>query len=362
MDNPHEDYSYHEFPIFSDSKIVGDCNLDNNVYELQNMLGFLGNKIKIKESILVRIKAPITRNTYPDIRDHSKNNYTNYHEGTIVDEIAAVLSLYLGLRTWAGQETRVFKGKDDRFGNVRTNTKDTDHFLVKNGEHHLFHLNVEGNINGIFFEGIKTLTPKKASAFVKSCRSYQKALWYASIDKNTSWVLLVSAVEILAKEHFTSKKITAINTLKTVKPDWLLKLKETNNNELVEYMADELKYLLNSTSSFVRFLSKFLPPPPKNRPANIHQIDWTQESLCDAFKVIYEHRSRFLHAATPFPYPMCETSFSTDEKYEKPAGLSTSYAGGVWKKDILPMHLHIFEYIVRNTVKKWFEDEAKAFT
>jgi hypothetical protein len=87
------------------------------------------------------------------------------------------------------------------------------------------------------------------------------------------------------------------------------------------------------------------------------QVEWTEVSLYKAFHKIYEHRSKALHTGKPFPYPMCSLPFKFSEKLEeRPIGQVRQAQGHVWGADDLPMHLYIFEYIVREALIDWWRE------
>ena len=41
---------------------------------------------------------------------------------------------------------------------------------------------------------------------------------------------------------------------------------------------------------------------------------------------------------------------------EKPLGLAVGFGGSVWQADELPMLLHVFEYITRESLLRWMHD------
>ena len=75
-----------------------------------------------------------------------------------------------------------------------------------------------------------------------------------------------------------------------------------------------------------------------------------------ALDQIYGYRSLALHAGVPFPAPMCFPPLSVGQTPpERPLGLATASLGGVWKYEDMPMHLHVFAYIVHGALTKWWE-------
>jgi hypothetical protein len=99
---------------------------------------------------------------------------------------------------------------------------------------------------------------------------------------------------------------------------------------------------------------EFLPDPPKTRPLEYAQINWSRTQLKTALGKIYGYRSDALHGGIPFPDPMCTGEANHgDCMAEKPIGLAVSTLGGVWRAEDIPMLLHVFEYITRSVLTKW---------
>ncbi len=100
-----------------------------------------------------------------------------------------------------------------------------------------------------------------------------------------------------------------------------------------------------------------LPEAPPKRPAEWAQVKWAPSQMKVALRSIYDWRSKALHRGIPFPAPMCEPPLNFaewDAPSEKPHGLAMSYNGGSWLAKDVPMHLHIFAYIVQGAVNKWW--------
>jgi hypothetical protein len=95
------------------------------------------------------------------------------------------------------------------------------------------------------------------------------------------------------------------------------------------------------------------------RPPVKGQIAWDAPNLKRIFSKIYEYRSSALHGGTPFPLPMCLPALKPhgwDAPYEKPSGLAISSKGGTWRAEDVPILLHVFHYIVRGALLKWWQD------
>lgn len=355
-DHSSDDFALSEYNIYSDSRISGEISVGKNeIFSLHNSLGMLGGN-KINPSLLLRIKSHLGPQLTSPI-DFSKSDYERYHDGEISDEIAALLSLFLGARLWAGSITRTFDNKHDKYGKALPERNKFSHFFDEINDHHLFHLNKSVQLEKLDMNSFFSLKPEDANALVMAARTYQKSLWVSTYDRNMSWLLLVSAVEIVAKRYFNSAS-DPVENLKQAKPEWHNRLSTSSNPETLMYMASELSPLIKSTNLFIKFLLTFLPQAPEKRPAKAFCINWEEKYLKKSFRKIYDHRSRALHQGVPFPKFLCETYFHCEIYEEKPTGEAGSANGGIWLNDDMPLHLHIFEYIVRKALLKWVEKIA----
>ena len=200
-----------------------------------------------------------------------------------------------------------------------------------------------------------SLTPPQAISLVRAARSYQLALWMADSEPNLSWLLLVSAVETAAACWSVSSD-DPVAVLKKHKPAFTERLAKEAGEEAVKIVADEFAETMRATAKFVNFLESFLPPPPDKRPPESSQHDWSPAALKKSIQRIYRYRSKALHEGLPFPVPMCERPFKQNDweaHTETPVALATSALGGVWTREDTPMHLHVFEHIVRRSLLSW---------
>jgi hypothetical protein len=72
--------------------------------------------------------------------------------------------------------------------------------------------------------------------------------------------------------------------------------------------------------------------------------------------VIYDWRSKALHAGIPFPPLMCQPPFhgGGEAPCETVPGLGAHAQGGSWTRAEMPFGLHLFEHIVRTTIIRWW--------
>jgi hypothetical protein len=117
--------------------------------------------------------------------------------------------------------------------------------------------------------------------------------------------------------------------------------------------------ILGATTKFIRFLVRFAPDPPPERPLEYQQVDWSSRArLRKLLGVIYDYRSKDLHAGTPMPQPMCEPPHQDkgSPPSEIPLGLWTSIGPepAFWARKDTPMLLHVFAGAVRRALLAWW--------
>jgi hypothetical protein len=180
---------------------------------------------------------------------------------------------------------------------------------------------------------------------VRSARAYQEALWIAESDPRQAWLRLVSAVEAIAG---LAPDAPAADRLKAAHPDIADRVMRTNDPELIEWTAARFADQGRSTAKFRDFLKKFQPPPPRRRPATpSNRVDW--RTLDKQMQRIYGYRSSDLHKGEPFPESMCHPPFVSSRKIAH----EVAYTTKDWK-GAAPIHLHMFEYIVRRAIQGWW--------
>ena len=87
---------------------------------------------------------------------------------------------------------------------------------------------------------------------------------------------------------------------------------------------------------------------------------WDEPAMEKALRIVYQHRSKALHEAIPFPDPMCEPPMVDSQEPEAPCEIITGYSmssstGGSWPSEKMPFGLHLFEYIVRTSLLAWWK-------
>jgi len=170
-----------------------------------------------------------------------------------------------------------------------------------------------------------------------------------------SWLLMVSALEAAADHEAGDSKPEV--RLHEVAPSLAAEL-DNISKPVTEMVALRIAHLFKPTARFIKFMTRFMPDEPAQRPLH-GAIKWTRSALRDALSSVYDKRSKALHSAIPIPPPMCEPPDRFDGLYaEKALGLAVHMDGGTWMADDLPMNLHMFEYLTRGTLLKWWHHRA----
>jgi hypothetical protein len=288
--------------------------------------------------------------------DSSDSDTDRYHGGWLADEISALASLLLGVRLRAGHVSREFRGDDPR-GNPRADI-DIPVFLLPRLHRGWIVPRAHETTNIRLallplFATYYRLTPTQAVALVRAARLYQDAMWVVESEPELAWLLLVSAVEVVAVEYQQA----------TQQPEELLRLwnkplydaiDRAGGAALLAECARHLSRQMRATQRFLSFIEKFLPPEPQRPAQCVFPIPWEWSFLQKALNLVYDYRSRALHNGTPFPMPMCMPPMMGGLYHEQPPGLAPRTDEAVWKSGDLPMLLHVFEHIARSAILRWW--------
>ncbi|KRD43024.1 hypothetical protein ASE38_01690 [Cellulomonas sp. Root930] len=191
---------------------------------------------------------------------------------------------------------------------------------------------------------------------VRAARAYATALWWANEDPNRAWLDLITATEIAANCRQT-RRTDSVDLLRDAWPELWNDL-EGSDAELRAKVAGRVSPQMKATRRFIDFIGELSPAPPEPRP-EWEELDWTE--MRDHARLIYAHRSKALHAGKPFPTPMLEEPRRDPNGaiQEAPWGKTAGGASrAIWKKAEMPMFLSTFEYIVREALLRWWDELA----
>lgn len=356
-DPSHEAY---EVPLYSDAEITSEVSDGLGPYSLINTVASVlqsGFGVLLP-TIVLRVESHFPPGP-PSVPRMDETEATRYHGGTLVDEVAALVSLCLGIRLKPGSVERRFgSDKDPRGRPIAYEGRDIPTLLTRRrrpilseafGSHSLEEARR--------ISGFPKLSPDQAIALVKAARLYQNAVWISEGEPELAWVLFVSAIETAAA-YWSFSKDDPREVLRRSRPQLVADLQAAGGDTLVRRAAQELAQIIGATRKFVRFILNYLPPPPSKRPHPNLQLSWTTDFLEQALYKIYDHRSRALHGGIAFPLPMCEAPAhhpQWDAPAEIPHGLATHALGSTWIVEDTPMLLRTFEHIVRGCLLNWWE-------
>ncbi len=273
----------------------------------------------------------------------------------IFEQIAIILSLILGIRLKAGAMNRkkeIDTNNLDPFDlgepvNYRVHENPSVVSFLSNPEMPILPsatrtINLNSEIK--FFHKIRFLENEDAIAFMRAAKLYRDALWLIESEPSLSWIMLVSAIEAMAKQWVKSEGLT-FETLKNRH----LAMEDLCGNKkgLIEIEGKKKKH---SKIAFVAFILYHFPEEPRNRPSVGDSIGpWNDEgNILDYILEIYERRSSALHEGIIFPKIMCQSPLFRDPPAEKAASILC-----VSEKNL--MLISTFEYVVKGSLLKWLE-------
>lgn len=305
-------------------------------------------------SLILRINYHVD-SEMPDLH---KTDVSRFHGGGIEDEVAALISLCLRVRLKAGGVTRLFlPGSSDPKGQPFVPYEGNPTLLKRQSVDPILpHVVGEHNPSEAkLVNRFADLDPAESIALMRASRLYQDAIWIAENEPHLSWLMLVSAIETAAA-HWRAANDTAIERLRTSRPELANLLVKVGGEEHLSQVAEMMADYMGATRKFLDFLVAFMPDAPLPRPSDYDQHSWESGALKSSLKTIYGCRSRALHGGTPIPFPMCDEPLRSGEGWsEVMSGYGAGAYGGVWAAKDAPMKLHLFEYIVRGSLLKWWE-------
>ena len=302
----------------------------------------------------------------PPARGPAETNEKSHYGGYAEDEIAALLSLALGVRCRSGGITRQwFRDSGDAKPDPLGQPIEFDHrppmwTPPPRRRPLLPELPSSANVEdaALLFDLLPRISGKNVITLVRAARLYANALWVCDGDPNLGWLQMVSAVEAVAVQRSGTNPVW--KRVEQEMPDLWKLLLNAGGQQHAENVGAKLADLVRSTDRFTRFMSEFAPGPPGRRPQENLRINWSE--VPELLRKIYDFRSRALHSGLPFPAPMCEPpiAWGTDVPVERPPwlssqhGVSVQQGASVWAAEDIPMYMHTFEYLARGALLAWW--------
>lgn len=353
-----------EYPLYTDARIIDQATDGFGPCQFLNTVPFRDEPGLVEQFLILRYNWYVSEKTQYPI----ETNDEVYHGGNCIDEIAALVSLCLGVRMKAGGLSRKFYPlhKDrDPLGQPCCHGFERKPVLNLDNKN-LILPDIVKPANLEQLEPLKNLTKlsrEQCIALIRSARLYQDALWICESEPALAWLMFVSAIETSANQ-WSSEQDTPIERLKSSKPKLEKILLEKGDEQLLEDVANEISHTLGATNKFIKFCLQFLPDSPLSRPSSeLYQISFSKTKMRKILGKVYDYRSRALHGGIPFPAPMCEPPIRFD-KTGIPAetaslGLATHTLGGSWMPEDLPINLHTFHYLTRKIILKWWSSMSE---
>lgn len=351
-----------EYPLYSDAHITGQIDKGFGPYKLLNAIRIgEDHEAHLHPSVILRMDWHVPRGELaPRL---GRSDAEPYHAGSPEDEVAALVGLCLGARMKAGAPTRHFDPGEDPKGRPSAGGFKSIPQIGSSRSRGWLLPWARGtqSLDAVLdspLQSLPELDRGVAAAVVKAARLHQEALWIAEGAPELAWLLLVTAAETAAS-FWRQASVVPLEWLKQRKPKLCKRFKEEGQESLLNFLSEQLANLVGSTAQFRGFLETFCPDSPASRPQKCYQHSWDRRDLRKSFNTIYGKRSDFVHSGIPFPAMMCEPPYRDQKdrrRYaEIPLGTAMTAAGGAWTKEDAPMQLHIFEYIVRGALLKFWK-------
>ena len=245
-------------------------------YSFLNTVPFPDGPGIVNAPIILRAAIHLPDYQPPDI---SKRDESLYHGGGWEDEIAALISVALGVRIHAGGISREFEPGQDPYGQpcewqyepkpivrIRSNQLILPSVV---GTHSMDELKI--------LESIPQIDPDRYVNLIRACRSYQNALWIAESEPNLAWLMFVSALETAANDFYETDA-SPDERLRASKPELATYLEEYGDAEHVRKVAELIASSLGATKKFMDFTMHFMPDAPDQRPdQETLQVKWTKQ-------------------------------------------------------------------------------------
>jgi hypothetical protein len=321
-----------EVLLYSDAHVTGEVAAGLGPYQLLNALPGAGAR---GAQPAVVIRAGYAIEFRPNLQGKEDvTDETRYHGGDMFDEIAALLSLALGIRCRSAGRIRIWElgeGNDPLGHPVHF---DVDPPYLPEGDARIPRLRRTVAVGDAdpFLQRYAAVRANDAVSLLRAARLYQQAVWIADTDPSQSWVQLVSALETAASATRV-KGPSPLDRLRAAWPQLAKLLDDLADDVGADAIARLVAPVVKSKAEYLRFMDAFAPAPPAERPYEWARVDWPR--LPEHLATIYDYRSRALHAGTPFPVPMCEPARVLDDgvPIERPMGMSTWAQDARWNAD-----------------------------
>jgi hypothetical protein len=352
-----------EFDLYSDTIIHG-VERDFGPYRVINLMVGARRETSIARPVMtLRIGHVTTANPRPQDAEHG---------GRHPDEIAALISLLLGIRLQAGGSRRYFaiaNQDGDPLGRPKAQAQVEEPYLPQGSWTpiiaHALREDFPADLDELnLLTTLPSLSSEDATALVRAARLYQTALWGSEREAMSSWAQFVLAVETLATRIAEEDGTPPAALLKDYDKE-LFDICTDYGDECVRRVAESRVPKLAATRKFVGFVKRFLPDPPPVRPSSYLQ-DWSAEGLDEPLREIYGLRSDYVHSGIPFPSPLYRApqhfgGVPIEYLPDEPVVAGAHPLSKPRFNKTRPIHLHVFAHLVRGAILKWWREAMQHF-
>lgn len=260
----------HETPLFTDAHITGEITEGYGPYRFLNSVPGDFEVSRLKPAIVVRVEdyySPTPDEVVTQLQQ-GKTDDALYHGAGADEEIAALVSLALGIRCRAGGVSRLFTSRDDPRGRPVNWMIHTDPTLPPFRRPfrlpRALRTKALGELDPLLI--LPSIEAADAAVLIRVARLYQDAVWLAESQPELTWLMLVSAVEAAAG-YWRQERESALERLRAWGPGKNVEaiLREISE-DLVIRVADLVAPYVGARRTFVDFLLTFCPDPPEDRP------------------------------------------------------------------------------------------------
>jgi hypothetical protein len=200
--------------------------------------------------------------------------------------------------------------------------------------------------------------PLSAMTVARVARLFRTAAWYAEVEPDVAWVLLVSALEKAAAAWDLSKH-DRTQVFRAEHSD-LARRVEACGPDLLDSVAELVVNRRTLGKRLQEFIATHCEAPSGTRqPGGVGSVNWTPQSLREIGKFAYDARSKYLHEGKPFPPAVSEPPLPMPENNsvrwtQRPCiGLAQVQASGRWATGDLPILLDAFFHVAQNSLSNW---------
>ena len=206
--------------------------------------------------------------------------------------------------------------------------------------------------------------PPSPITVARVARLFRTAAWYAEIEPDVGWVLLVSALE-KASAAWDSGQHDRAEVFRNEHSELARRIEECDAN-----LLDRISELVVDRKTLGKKLREFIAnyctaPVGTGESAGVGSIDWSPESLRAIGKFVYDARSKYLHEGRAFPPAVSEPPLRVPDSNpvrltQRPCiGLAQTQPSARWATGDLPILLDAFFHLAQSSLNNWIARPGK---